>query len=79
MKFLIFKWDYELETMIEYCRESKLKKHKALLRKLESIDPKIKEAMLNLHYRKSQHAYAARFYEWRKHHLNKQGVSKLLS
>lgn len=30
MKFLVFKWDYELEHMIEFCQESKLKKHKAL-------------------------------------------------
>ena len=25
MKFLLFKWDYELENMIEYCQESKSK------------------------------------------------------
>jgi len=76
MKFLIFKWDYELENMIEYWKESKLRKHKMLLRKLQKIDPNIKKAMLDLYYRKTQHLYAAKFYEWRKHQLAKSGVSK---
>lgn len=74
MKFLKFKWDYELEIMYEFCKESKFKKHKNLLKKLESITDEIKFAMLNLYYRKSQHLYAARFYEWRKFQLQKKGV-----
>jgi hypothetical protein len=78
MKFLTFKWDYELEIMSEYCKESKLKKHKNLLKKLENITDEIKIAMLNLYYRKSQHLYAARFYEWRKFQLQKKGVSQNL-
>lgn len=75
MKFLTFKWEYELEIMNEYLLESRSKKHKQILKKLENIDPVIKEAMLSLYYRKTQHVYAARFYEWRKIQLQKKGVS----
>ena len=45
-----------------------------MLKKLDNITPEIKEAMLNLYYRKIQHIYAARFYEWRKVQLSKKGV-----
>ena len=51
MRFLSFKWDYEMENMIEYWQESKSKKHKNLLRKLENITSQIKYAILDLYYR----------------------------
>lgn len=78
IKFLTFKFDYELENMIDFCKEAKNKRYKILLKKLENINPEIKAAMMDLYYRKAQHIFAARFYEWRKIQLSKKGVSLLI-
>ncbi|CAI2359273.1 unnamed protein product [Moneuplotes crassus] len=74
MKLLLFKYELELENMIDYCNESKSKKSRALLRKLENIKPEVKQNMLELYYTKVRTLYAARFYEWRKFQLAKKDL-----
>jgi hypothetical protein len=59
-------WDRETGIMTTYCmkHKNKNKKLKALLKKLQVLDPSIRDKLIRYYLKKCTHQHAANVYEW---------------
>lgn len=70
-------WEIELGIMVTYCikHKNKNKKIKALLKKLQALEPAIRDKLILFYMQKRVHEHAVDVFEWIKHHKENQDVN----
>lgn len=63
--------------MVSYCIKSKNKnkKLKALLKKLQVLEPQIRDKLIHYYLQKRVHEHAAHVYEWIKYHKQNKDIN----